>query len=50
MSTPDANSSSTIHTSPVTTITKLEREHGGITKLKEPLDDTNWAIWREHIR
>ena len=50
MSTPDANSSSTIHTSPVTTITKLEREHGGITKLKEPLDDTNWAIWRERIR
>ena len=53
MTTPDANtSSSTIHTtSSVTTIniTKLEREHGGITKLKEPLDNTNWAIWQEQI-
>ena len=37
-------------TSSAPQITKLEREHGSIMKLKEPLDETNWAIWREQVR
>ena len=31
-------------------ITKLPREGSSITKIREPLDDTNWVIWRERIR
>jgi len=31
-------------------IKKLDHVHASITKMKDPLDDTNWMIWREHIR
>jgi len=31
-------------------IKKLDHVHTSITKMKDPLDDTNWMIWREHIR
>src|SRR5271154_2221694 len=44
------NPASTASTTPHIVITKLEHDQGSITKLKEPLDDTNWAIWRERIR
>ncbi len=27
-------------------IKKLDHVHSSITKIKEPLDNTNWAIWR----
>ena len=32
------------------TIKKVDHVHSSITKIKEPLDDSNWAIWRERIR
>ncbi len=35
-------------TSPV--ITKLPREGSNITKIRDPLDETNWVVWRERIR
>jgi len=31
-------------------ITKLAHAQSSITKMKEPLDDTNWVVWREWIR
>jgi len=31
-------------------IKKLEHLHLSITKMLEPLDDTNWIVWHEHIR
>ena len=30
-------------------IVKLEHAHSGITKMKEPLDDTNWVVWCKRI-
>jgi len=31
-------------------IKKLDNVHSSITKMKEPLDESNWVIWRERIR
>src|SRR3977135_3241117 len=31
-------------------IKKLEHVHFSITKMKEPLDDSNWVIWGKLIR
>jgi hypothetical protein len=31
-------------------IKKLEHVSSSIVKMKEPLDDTNWVVWRECIR
>jgi len=31
-------------------IKKIDHAHSSITKMKEPLDDTNWVVWRERIR
>ena len=28
-------------------IKKMDHVHSSITKIKEPLDDSNWAIWHE---
>ena len=30
-------------------IKKLELANSSITKMKEPLDDTNWVVWRKRI-
>jgi hypothetical protein len=30
-------------------IKQLEHVHSSITKIQDPLDDENWAIWRERI-
>ena len=35
---------------PTPAIKKLDYMHSSITKMKEPLDDTNWVVWRELIR
>jgi len=34
----------------VSNITKRAHVQSSITKMKEPLDDTNWVVWRERIR
>jgi hypothetical protein len=31
-------------------IKKLDNVHSSITKMKDPLDDSNWVVWRERIR
>ena len=55
-SSPDpSGNSATISASGSTEVTppiivKLPREGSSITKIREQLDDTNWVIWREHIR
>jgi hypothetical protein len=36
------------HTTAV--IKKLDNVHSSITKMKEPLDETNWVVWHERIR
>ena len=30
-------------------IKKLDHVHASITKMEDPLDDTNWMIWHERI-
>ena len=44
------SASSEVTTPVITNITKLPREGSNITKIHDPLDDTNWVVWREHIR
>ena len=45
---PDTGSSASA--APAPTIKRLEYLHSNITKMLEPLDDTNWVVWRERIR
>ena len=42
-----STSSQVAHSPPV--LKKLESTHSSITKMKEPLDETNWVVWRERI-
>ena|SRR5260221_10755804 len=34
---------------PTLAIKKLDYIHSSITKMKEPLNDTNWVVWHELI-
>jgi hypothetical protein len=45
---PDTGSSASA--APAPNIKRLEYLHSSITKMLEPLDDTNWVVWRERIR
>jgi len=45
---PDTDSSASA--APVSTIKRLECLHSNITKMLEPLNDTNWVVWCERIR
>jgi len=31
-------------------IKKLDHTHSSITKMKEPLDESNWVVWHKRIR
>src|SRR5882757_2346199 len=43
----NANVSIVSHSADMKKVTFI---HSSITKMKEPLDDTNWVVWRELIR
>ena len=43
----NASSSSTGNNDPI--IKKIDPTHSNITKLREPLDDKNWTVWRDRI-
>jgi len=48
--TGDTSNSSVSNVSQATIIKKLNIANSSITKMKEPLDDVNWVVWREQIR
>ena len=47
---PDTGSASSSAQATEPVIKRLEHSNSSITKMKETLDNTNWAVWRERIR